>query len=138
MYHIIRQLDVLLYPPAINILLLFAALLFWRRRRLAWTLILVSLITLATFSLPVVSRYLLAGLETHPAIPAQKLSSHPAQAIVVLGGGVRPYEVEYGSAIHLEGIWTEKSLEKVDHLRRALKVLRCVGGEGFVVRVSDQ
>lgn len=98
MLSVIRQLDILLYPPAINILLLLAALLLWKKRRLALTLVSVALASLLLFSLPVVSRQLLAGLEVYPAIPPQALTSKKAQAIVVLGGGVFPNVIEYGGA----------------------------------------
>lgn len=98
MLSVIRQLDILLYPPAINILLLLVALIVWRRRHLAKTLVSVSLATLFLFSLPAVSHSLLYSLEDYPALLPSELESKKAQAIVVLGGGLKANAVEYGGA----------------------------------------
>ena len=92
---ILRQLDVLIYPPAVNILLLLAALLLWRQRKIAITLVLFSTITLFIFSLPITSHTLAIALEKHPAIPPTELQAYHADAIVVLGGGVISYTDEY-------------------------------------------
>lgn len=92
---VLRQLDVLIYPPAMNILLLLAALLLWRQRKIAITLVLLSTITLFIFSLPITSHTLAIALEKHPAIPPAKLQALHADAIVVLGGGVTSYTDEY-------------------------------------------
>ena len=85
---ILRQLDILIYPPAINILLLLAALLLWRQRKISIALVLLSTITLLIFSLPITSHQLAIALEKHPAIPPAELQAYHADAIVVLGGGV--------------------------------------------------
>lgn len=92
---LLRQLDVLIYPPAINILLLLAALLLWRRRKVAITLIAVATISLIIFSLPITSNQLAILLEKYPAIPPAELRTHKADAIVVLGGGVISHADEY-------------------------------------------
>jgi uncharacterized SAM-binding protein YcdF (DUF218 family) len=92
---ILRQLDILIYPPAINILLLLAALLLWRQRKIAITLVLLSTITLFIFSLPITSHQLAIALEKYHAIPPAKLQAYHADAIVVLGGGVISYTDEY-------------------------------------------
>jgi uncharacterized SAM-binding protein YcdF (DUF218 family) len=94
----LRQLDVLAYPPAVNIFLLVIALLVWKRKRLSYTLIVVSTITLLIFSLPITGDRLLRSLDTYPALAPDTLASVPAEAIVVLGGGIHPYASEYGSA----------------------------------------
>jgi len=71
----LRQLDVLAYPPAINILLLVAALLFWRRRTIAITLVFISTITLLIFSLPITSHKLALAFRKTPSYPAIRVSS---------------------------------------------------------------
>jgi len=91
----LRQLDILLYPPAINILLLLVALLLWNRRKLAITLVALSTVTLLIFSLPITSNRLAVLLEKHPAIAPEKLPALKADAIVVLGGGLISYTDEY-------------------------------------------
>lgn len=91
----LRQLDILVYPPAINILLLLAALFLWRRRRTAITLVVVSTVTLVVFSLPITSHRLALMLEEYPAIPPLQLKTYEADAIVVLGAGVISYANEY-------------------------------------------
>jgi len=97
---ILRQLDILIYPPAINILLLVAALLLWRRRKTAITLIVISTITLIIFSMPVTSKQLAIMLEKYPAIPPVQLANYQADAIVLLGGGMISYASEYdGSSL---------------------------------------
>ena len=98
MLSVIRQLDVLVYPPAINIMLLLVAILVWRQRKLALSLVSVALATLLLFSLPAVSQALLFSLEDYPAIPPGELKSKNAQAIVLLGGGAIPNAAEYGYA----------------------------------------
>lgn len=98
MLDILRQLDILVYPPAINILLLVIAIFFWRQRKLALSLVSISLATLILFSLPAVSQSLLYSLEDHSAIPPTALRSKNAQAVVVLGGGFRVNAIEYGGS----------------------------------------
>lgn len=93
----IRQLDILAYPPAINlILLLLAALLFYRYRRTAITLFTASFLTLLLASLPIVSQSLRSTLLQHPPIPVGKLATYQADAIIILGGGLWSYATEYG------------------------------------------
>ncbi len=94
----LRQLDILLYPPAINILLLLAGLLLWRRRTLSMTLIVISTLTLLIFSLPVTSHKLALTLEKFPAIDPATLHLHEADAIVVLGGGMVSHADEYNDS----------------------------------------
>ncbi|MCW8962738.1 MAG: YdcF family protein [Gammaproteobacteria bacterium] len=92
---ILRQLDILIYPPAINILLLIAALLLWHKRKTSITLIVISTFTLIIFSLPVTSHRLTLMLEKYPAITPAQLEKFQADAIVLLGGGMISYASEY-------------------------------------------
>ena len=95
---ILRQLDILLYPPAISILLLLLAMLLWRHRKTAFALVLFSMVTLLAFSMPITSHQLALILEKHPAIPPAQLSSMNADAIVLLGGGMVPHADEYDAS----------------------------------------
>jgi uncharacterized SAM-binding protein YcdF (DUF218 family) len=91
----LRQLDILLYPPAINIILLALALVLWRRRTIALSLIILSTVTLLAFSLQITSHRLALLLERYPPLSAEQLKHTNADAIVVLGGGMVPYAGEY-------------------------------------------
>ena len=95
---VLRQLDILLYPPAINILLLLLAMLLWRHRKTAFSLILLSVLSLLVFSMPITSHKLALILEKHPAIPPSQLSQINADAIVLLGGGMVPHADEYDAS----------------------------------------
>lgn len=93
----IRQLDILAYPPAINMILFILAFVLYKRyRRTAIALLSVSFITLLLASLPFVSKSFRNTLYDHRPIAADKLQSHDADAIVILGGGSWPDAREYG------------------------------------------
>lgn len=93
----LRHFDVLLYPPAINIILFIASIILIRVRWLAFSLFTVSIITLTLASMPIVSHALVKSLYQHPPIPPEELSNyHDAGAIIVLGGGFWPNAVEFG------------------------------------------
>ncbi|TNF98884.1 MAG: YdcF family protein, partial [Gammaproteobacteria bacterium] len=62
-------------------------------------LITLAVLSLYMASIPAVSRQLIQGLETHPAILPQDVVKQQAQAIVVLGGGVHKEAREYGNGI---------------------------------------
>lgn len=83
----------LLLPPA-NLLLLglFGAVLARRRRKLGVTLITLSAVALYLLSIPIVATRLLSALEPAAAVDLRQ----PAQAIVILGGGVHANTPEYG------------------------------------------
>lgn len=83
----------LISPLGTALMLGLLALMFGARRhpRLAWALGAVALLWLGAWSLPVASHSLRAALEA--AYPPVAVASVPrAQAIVLLGGGVRPPE----------------------------------------------
>jgi len=127
LYNFFRQLDVLIYPPAINILLLLAALMFWQKRRLAFTLVSFSLLTLLVFSLPATSRLLMQGLEVWPAILPAELTTKRAQAIVVLGGGIYPAPTEYPGATLTESSFTRLRYAAFIHHQTGLPILASGG-----------
>jgi len=93
----LRYFDVLLYPPGICLILLLAAIISWRLRKLSLALTSLAFLILVVFSMPITSSSLMQGLEQHPPIPPDKLALHNAGAIVVLGGGIHPYAAEYDS-----------------------------------------
>jgi len=85
----------LLTPP--GALLLLGLLGLMLGRGLAGKLILlISLGALYLLSTPYISRQLLAGLESVPALPPTELTRQKAQVIVVLGGGRYIQAPEYG------------------------------------------
>jgi uncharacterized SAM-binding protein YcdF (DUF218 family) len=75
------------FPLGLSLELLLVALLLWRRRGLAFALVLLGLGVLGIASSPAFSNYLCASLERHYA-PVPPAESPPADAIVVLGGGI--------------------------------------------------
>jgi uncharacterized SAM-binding protein YcdF (DUF218 family) len=83
-----------LLPPLSLVLLLVAGLVVQRRRRLALFLILLSTSALYALSMPWVGGLLLKSLEISGPVSRAQLQT--ADAIVVLGGGRRFAEAEYG------------------------------------------
>jgi uncharacterized SAM-binding protein YcdF (DUF218 family) len=84
-----KLLPPLIFPPGLNIILLLAALLLWKRRRV-WsaTLVALSLAGLYAFSTPLVADALDGSLESR--YPSVDINSLPkSDAIVVLGGYLR-------------------------------------------------
>jgi uncharacterized SAM-binding protein YcdF (DUF218 family) len=60
--------------------------------RIAWA----GLVALVVLSTPITGAMLMRALDRTPALDLSK--PHDAQAIVILGGGVRPFAAEYGGA----------------------------------------
>lgn len=87
-------LGTLLLPPTNGLLLLLVAALF-RRRRWAFGLALIGGVLLFLQSLPIVASNLIAPLEARAG--GVFVSAQGAQAIVVLGSGLRRDAPEYGS-----------------------------------------
>jgi uncharacterized SAM-binding protein YcdF (DUF218 family) len=90
-----KVLTVLVLPPTGPLILALAGLTILNAkpmvgRLLAW----LGVLLLLALSLPLVSRALLNILEVSPPIDLVKASS--AQAIVILGGGIRRHALEYG------------------------------------------
>lgn len=84
----------LLLPPIGPLLIVACGLLILRRRRilglaLAWS----GLALLVTLSTPIVAELLLQTLRTHPPVTLE--AAHSAQAIVILGSGIRREAEEY-------------------------------------------
>lgn len=100
-----KILALMVLPPAGPLLLAAAGLLFLRRRpalgkALAWAGVLV----LFALSLPMVSWSLGLLLQDDPVLDLRRATQ--AQAVIIIGGGIRPEAVEYGgdtlSALSLE------------------------------------
>jgi uncharacterized SAM-binding protein YcdF (DUF218 family) len=108
----------LVLPANGPLLLALAGLVISRRhpsagRRMTWT----GVVVLLVLSMPIVSASLIAAMGRIPPLDLGKPTE--AQAIVILGGGVRPYAAEYGGAT-LSGI----TLERV---RYGARVARATG-----------
>jgi uncharacterized SAM-binding protein YcdF (DUF218 family) len=95
LFALTKILKVFLLPP-LNFLLVsgMGILLLKSRPRLARLLLIASWLLLFTFSLPVVSSALRRGAETIPSLASSALLP-PAEAIVVLAGGVYRKAPEY-------------------------------------------
>jgi len=73
-----------------------------QHRGFAMALISFSLLMLLLFSLPLVTKYLAATQEIYPPINNRALEHFSAQAIVILGGGLRDPAREYAQKITLK------------------------------------
>lgn len=103
--HIIkRTLEAFLMPPGLNILLIVLGLMLMRRfYRSGKALVIVGFISLILLSLPVVKLGLFTLLETYPALSKAQLARPSAQAIVILGGGMKPRVAEYDHQDSING-----------------------------------
>lgn len=92
-----RVVEALLLPPGSIVVLLLAALLFWRFRGLSRTLVVIAAALLYVASIPVTANWLVDSLEQRftPISPAST-QIRGAGAIVVLGAGRYPDAPEYG------------------------------------------
>jgi len=112
----------LLLPPVpMLVLVLVGARLMFRRRLLAWSLILLGVVSLWLACTGAVSHWLVQGLTRPPPAlseaAVQQLKGKPKTAIVVLGGGRRPYAPEYGMSTLLPrtterlryGLWLSRA-----------------------------
>ena len=88
-------LKTLVLPPG-GIVLLGLIGLMLGQRFLGKLLIVLALAMLYMLSTPFAAGRLMAGLETYPALSGQQLTTSPAQAILVLGGGRYSDAPEYG------------------------------------------
>lgn len=92
-----RIVESLVLPPGLIVALLLAALLAWRLRRLARTLVLLALAILYLASIPASANWLVDSLEQrHRAVAPDARQTRGAGAIVVLGAGRYPDAPEYG------------------------------------------
>lgn len=90
-----KVLAALILPPVGPMLLAIVGLLLLRRRpRLGRTLAWLGVLALVALSLPFVSHALLRWAD--PGAPLDPVRARAAQAIVILGGGVRRAAPEYG------------------------------------------
>lgn len=100
---IIYVIKTLVLPIASLLILSIAGLfLLPFQRTLAMTLISISLAILLLLSLPVVAKHLAATQEIYPPINIATLDDFSAQAIVVLGGGLREPAPEYKQQVTLQ------------------------------------
>ena len=96
---------VVLPPNGLILLALTGLIVAYRRpvvgRRIVW----VALLSLLLLSMPIVSSLMIRMMDDTPPLEVSKAAN--AQAIVILGGGVRPYAAEYGGPT-LNGITLER------------------------------
>jgi len=89
----------LILPPASPLIVGIVGLVCWRRRpRLGLTLCALSIGSLWILSTPIISDALARSVERYPALDPTRLTPAQAraQAIVILGGGIRHDAPEYG------------------------------------------
>lgn len=114
----VRVMETLVMPPGIQIvMLLLAAVLARRWRRLAWGLAWLAGASLYLVATPVTMGCLAAALQPDPPLSDQLLAASGAQAIVLLPGGRRGNPPEYGG----EDVPGGRSLERAmyaAHLQR--------------------
>jgi len=100
---IIYVIKTLLLPMASLLIVGITGLfLLDQHRSFAMALISFSLLMLLLFSLPLVTKYLAATQEIYPPINNKALENFSAQAIVILGGGLRDPAREYAQQITLK------------------------------------
>ncbi len=91
----VYALKTLLLPPASLLLLGLGGLALGRRRRAGRVMLSLALLGLVLLSLPYTASRLAALMPSWPALDAQAIGASRAQAIVVLGGGLRGPAPEY-------------------------------------------
>jgi len=90
-------LEMLCFPPGLNIGIALLSLILWRRwRRAAVGLLIGDAALLYLLSLPLIATALMSSLQPYPALQPKDLDHAQAQAIVVLGAGRYRDAPEYG------------------------------------------
>jgi len=90
-------LEMLCFPPGVNIVIAMVSLVAWRRwRRFAAALLLGDIALLYLLSLPATATGLMSILQPYPALKPEEVNKNRAQAIVVLGAGRYSDAPEYG------------------------------------------
>ncbi len=125
-------------PPASSLLLAVAGLLFWPRRpRLGVALCATGILSLWLLATPVLADALARAAEGYPPLDPLHLTTAQsrAQAIVILGGGVRPNAPEAGG--DAPGVHTDLRLIEGAKIARATHLPILVSGtdrEAFAMR----
>ena len=97
-----RLIDIILFPPGLNLVLFIAGyLLLKRSKKIALALLAISLVSLYLLALPSVSNALNSSLQTEQALTQSQVKTYTDQdrqdvAIVVLSGGRISLAPEYG------------------------------------------
>jgi len=99
---IIYVIKTLLLPLSSLLILSITGLFLLQQRNFAVTLISFSLVLLLLLSLPVTVKYLAGMQEKYPPFEITSLENFAAQAIVVLGGGLRDSAPEYAQQVTLK------------------------------------
>lgn len=96
MSHYIGQLfEMFFFPPGIFILFLGLTVLLEKSLQRLKILILIQMGLIYILSIPFTSDYFFSILETIPPLSEEQIRTNKVDAIVVLAGGMRPYEKEY-------------------------------------------
>jgi len=125
-------------PPASSLLIAVAGLLFWPRRpRLGVALCATGIVSLWLLATPVVADVLARAAEGYPPLDPSHLTAAQAraQAIVILGGGVRPNAPEAGG--DAPSVHTDLRLIEGAKIARATHLPILVSGndrEAFAMR----
>jgi len=114
-------IEMLCFPPGLNIAVAMLSLLWWRRRRLITLILLLwDMALLYALSLPLTATTLMSILQPYPALTPAALQRAQAQAIVVLAAGRYSDAPEYGgdtvSAFELVRLRYAAHLYRMSHL----------------------
>lgn len=93
--YLTRLFELFFLPPGIFILLLLLSVWLIKNLRLLKVIISLQILLLYVLTIPVTSYYLFAMLETIPALSSEQIKSNQADVIVVLAGGIKPYQQEF-------------------------------------------
>ncbi len=119
----------LVLPPSSNQFLALAGLLFWPRRpRLGVALSATGIVSLWLLAIPIIADALARAAEGYPPLDPSHLTAAQAraQAIVILGGGVRPDAPEAGG--DAPGVHTELRLVEGAKIARSTHLPVLVSG----------
>ncbi len=88
----------LVLPPILNFIIIAIGVCFKRKKNLSRFFIYTGSLSLLLFCFSPFSNFLFKSLEKYPAL-LPPVSVNGEQAIVVLGGGIHPIQMEYGKEI---------------------------------------
>jgi uncharacterized SAM-binding protein YcdF (DUF218 family) len=134
---LVNTIEAFVMPHGINILLFGLGLfLLKHRKRLAFTIISISLATLYICSVPYTARAIFDLLESYPALSENDLRESDAQAIVVLGAGRHTNAPEYSGDVVPGGGLQRLRYAVYLHKKTGLPILLC-GGRPFGEKTSE-
>ena len=93
--YLTRLFELFFLPPGIFIFLLLLSVLLVKNLQLLKRLVLLQILLIYVLSIPVITHFLFARLETIPALTLAQLKDNQADVIIVLAGGIKPHKKEY-------------------------------------------